>query len=391
MKASNDTIKSNKQRMPKTTKKIKYTESFIFISIWLLFYLSPIIGNNNLNGIDWLPILTTWTRFLPFLIASFVNHYILFPFLFHKRKAWYFVFAVLLIFGIALTSRTMHRSRNTISRITRQEILFNEVPNSKPFPPPEHRLNKEGEPKPLRGNRLLPISRRPGELPPFINALFIGFLIIGFDIGLRTTFRWTKSEQEKELLEKENIKNELAFLRNQLSPHFFMNTLNNIHSLIDINTEEAKESIIRLSHLMRHLLYDSEDEYIPLSKEVNFIQSYVELMKLRYTNKVKVSFCVDSDYTNINIPPLLFTSLIENAFKYGVSYKQESHININLFAKEKNLYFSVENSKNDEHKSEGGIGLENTRKRLDLLYTGKYEMKVEETEKSYFVHLKLPL
>jgi LytS/YehU family sensor histidine kinase len=167
-----------------------------------------------------------------------------------------------------------------------------------------------------------------GAWMPLLNSVFIGILILGFDLGLRTSFKWSRLEQQRTQLEKENIKNELAFLRNQLSPHFFMNTLNNIHSLIDIDTEEAKESIIRLSHLMRHLLYDSEDESIPLSKEVNFIQSYVELMKLRYTDKVKVSFTVDSDTSNISIPPLLFTSLIENAFKYGVSYKQKSFINI---------------------------------------------------------------
>ncbi|MFA9392828.1 MAG: sensor histidine kinase [Prolixibacteraceae bacterium] len=377
--------------MPKT--KIKFTESFIFVSIWFLFYLSPIIANNNSDGVDWKPILFTWIIFLPFLIASFVNHYLLFPILFHKRKVIYFSVTALLLVGLALTSGRMHRSINAPAMD--QERLFSDGPDRRPFPPPEHRFNDESEAGPLSENRPLPFSRRPGDLPPFLNTLFIGLLVIGFDIGLRTTFKWTQTEQEKEKLEKEKVKNELAFLRNQLSPHFFMNTLNNIHSLIDIDTEEAKESIIRLSKLMRHLLYDSNEDFILLAKEVQFIQSYVDLMKLRFTDKVKVTFNVGSEISNILIPPLLFTSLIENAFKYGVSYKQKSFIKINLSIEDKSLLFSIQNSKIDNKNSEegeiGGIGLDNTRKRLDLLYASNYEMKIDETPEIFSVQLKLPL
>ncbi|MDA3929365.1 MAG: histidine kinase [Prolixibacteraceae bacterium] len=376
--------------MSRTTKKIKYTETIIFTFIWVVFFISPIVMSNIIDEINWRQIFNVWLRLSPFLLITLINQFFLIPYLFYQRKLWYFLSTLVLLVFLG-TSLLLYWKTNPINFVNAEKFPADrEVRRD---PPPILRFeNKPPGPDSKRPSQHL---RKPrmlfGAWMPLLNSVFIGILILGFDLGLRTSFKWSRLEQQRTQLEKENIKNELAFLRNQLSPHFFMNTLNNIHSLIDIDTEEAKESIIRLSHLMRHLLYDSEDESIPLSKEVNFIQSYVELMKLRYTDKVKVSFTVDSDTSNISIPPLLFTSLIENAFKYGVSYKQKSFINIELFTKEKNLYFFVQNSKTDMHKSEGGIGLENTRKRLDLLYARNYEMKIEDAEKSYSIHLKLPL
>ncbi len=149
--------------------------------------------------------------------------------------------------------------------------------------------------------------------------------------------RWSKLEQEKTLLEKENVQNQLAFLRNQVSPHFFMNTLNNIHALIDVDTEEAKEAIIKLSKLMRHLLYDSQAELVPLAKEMEFIQSYINLMKLRFSEKVKINLSIPDQLPDKSIPPFLFTSFVENAFKHGISYQNSSFIDIVFLYKPDNF------------------------------------------------------
>jgi len=218
-------------------------------------------------------------------------------------------------------------------------------------------------------------------------------LVIGFDTGLRMISRWSKLEQEKTLLEKENVQNQLAFLRNQVSPHFFMNTLNNIHSLIDIDAGEAKDSIIKLSKLMRHLLYESEAEQTPLKKEVEFIRSYINLMKLRFTDKVEIEVAIPENLPDKTIPPLLFTSLIENAFKHGISYKHPSFIRINLSVADGRLNFDIANSKQvkDVNDSTQGIGLKNTRQRLDLLYAGDYAFDISENENEFVVKLSLPI
>jgi LytS/YehU family sensor histidine kinase len=216
--------------------------------------------------------------------------------------------------------------------------------------------------------------------------------MVGFDAGLQISMRWANLEQEKVNLKKESVENQLAFLKNQISPHFFMNTLNNIHALVDIDSEESKKAIIKLSNLMRHLLYDSEGKNTLISKEINFIKSYVELMKLRFSNKVKINIKIPSEIPNKTIPPLLFTSLLENAFKHGISYNKDSFINILMNFNEDQLQFSIENSnhpKKDGNAS--GIGIENTKKRLSLLFKENFYFNISENKNTYKVNLNIPL
>ena len=227
---------------------------------------------------------------------------------------------------------------------------------------------------------------------PIFNSFIIGLLIVGFDAGFRMNFRWTRLEQERTELEKENIENQLAFLRNQVSPHFFMNTLNNIHSLIDIDTEEAKEAIIKLSKLMRHLLYDSEAEKIPLKNELDFIGSYIKLMKLRFSDKVNIELDIPDHIPQKSIPPLLFTSFVENAFKHGISYEKSSFIKIRFLFTDDRLTFKLNNSISEKkNMGSGGIGIENSRKRLDILYGKDYQLDINETGTEYHLTLNLPL
>jgi LytS/YehU family sensor histidine kinase len=184
----------------------------------------------------------------------------------------------------------------------------------------------------------------------------------------------------------------MAFLKNQVSPHFFMNTLNNIHALIDIDAEEAKDSIIKLSKLMRHLLYDSEEKLTPIKKEVEFIQSYIELMRLRFTDKVNIVVDIPEDIPDKSIPPLLFTSLLENAFKHGISYNQISFVKIVMSFSENRLNFIIENSNHPrDREASSGIGIENTRKRLSLLYKDNFDLEILEEKEIYKVNLSIPL
>jgi len=172
-----------------------------------------------------------------------------------------------------------------------------------------------------------------------------------------------------------------------------MNTLNNIHSLVDINTNEAKEAIIKLSRMMRYLLYETDTEKTTLRKEIEFLESYINLMKLRFSEKVRISLKLPTVIPEKTIPPFLFISLIENAFKHGVSYREESFIDINLMIADERLLLVVMNSKADNNpiKEYSGIGLDNTRKRLALIYGSNYHFDIIDKESLFTVNLSIPL
>ena len=223
--------------------------------------------------------------------------------------------------------------------------------------------------------------------------MVVSILIIGFDTGLVLSVKWAQSEQNRIRMEKESVENQLAFLRNQVSPHFFMNTLNNIHSLIDFDTTEAKDSVIRLSRLMRHLLYDSEADQIPLQKELEFVQNYVDLMKLRFSNKVNIQLEIPGHIPDKTIPPLLFTSFLENAFKHGIHIQGASFVSIAFAFVDEQLVFAMKNSNPHLQKEEEqtGIGIENSRKRLDLLYGNQYSLEINDGKEEFLLTLTLPL
>jgi two-component sensor histidine kinase len=378
---------------------IGFIEISILLIIWLIVFVSPIVIQNNNNNVSWSIILTDWEQLLPFFILTLFNHFVLVPFFFFKKNiTQYLLGAIFTLLLFVFFTTLLHDpiERPMQARSSEEFFMLNPPPGE--FLPGEPRnINKNrGMVGPPPGSRNISAQQQlPGGMPPFLNVSIIALLILGFDTGLRTVFMWTKSEQENEVLEKEKVKSELAFLRNQVSPHFFMNTLNNIHALIDFDSEEAKEAVIRLSKLMRHLLYDSEKELITIKEELSFIESYVDLMKMRINDKVKVVLNINTFNSEKKIPPLLFTSLIENAFKYGVSYQNDSFIDIAISTTETELSFVLKNSiaenTQKQYESHSGIGLENTRKRLNLLYQDNYSMDICSEENIFSVNLKLPL
>jgi LytS/YehU family sensor histidine kinase len=213
-------------------------------------------------------------------------------------------------------------------------------------------------------------------------------------MGLRMANKLMQNEKERKELEKERLNSELAFLKNQISPHFFFNTLNNIYSLIQINTEDAQKAVSRLSKLMRYLLYESENGNTILSREIEFMRNYIDLMKLRLNNKVKFSATFPKNFNDVEIPPLLFISFIENAFKHGVSYRESSFITISIKIEEMQLIFECKNSlfpAAQDEKNAAGIGLENVRKRLSLLFPERHKLSIIQTENTFDVFLSIQL
>ncbi len=351
-------------------RNTKKSEGLVYVVIWLVVFLMPVFLLRSSSNIDSKRVGFEWFKMAPFFIIFLVHNYFLFPMYFiPKKRIKYLGLSVLLV--VFISSLWILGGR----------YLFLQ-PGKIPAMPPG----------------LLPIPRemqvrvKPWYLN-FFDSAFVSILVVGFNAAIKLTVKEQKEEMIRRTLEKEKLQTELAFLRNQVSPHFFMNTLNNIHALIDVNAEDAKESIVKLSRLMRYLLYDSENEKTTLPKEVEFIKNYVELMKLRVVSNIDIQLSFPEKIPQVEIPPMLFISLVENAFKHGISYQSESFIEIYMQIRESNLYFRIKNSlhKNVQSENEGGIGLKNLKKRLELLYDSNFSFKITEENKCFEINIILPL
>jgi LytS/YehU family sensor histidine kinase len=219
--------------------------------------------------------------------------------------------------------------------------------------------------------------------------------LIGFNTGVKSFVRWNEERVRQSERERQYLHNELAILKQQISPHFFMNTLNNIHALVDINAQKAKSAVIRLSHMMRYLLYESDVQKVLLKKEIGFIESYIELMRLRYDeDNLMITTEYPKDMETVYVPSSLFLSFVENAFKHGVHPHARSSIAISFYLDFGWLNFRVLNSRweiNTGQTESTGIGLENVRKRLDLIYRDKYTLDIQTSDNFYTVTLKIPV
>ncbi len=367
--------------------KTKYGESIIYIILWLVTFLMPVFISKSNNEIDWNAVQFEWIRLLPFALIFVIHNYILFPlfFLHNKRILYYLSILCVVLLGAVFAE--------FIGSLFHH--LQVQTPNM--MPPDMEPLDMDrppmGPPMRPRGMNEDPMTPNPWQ-NIFVNNGLVSILVVGFNAAIKLIVKWQHEEQKIKDLEKEKLETELAFLKNQVSPHFFMNTLNNIHALIDINSEDAKESVIKLSKLMRYLLYDSEEGKTTLAKEIEFIKSYVDLMKLRFTDKVSIKLSFPQKVPNIEIPPMLFTSLIENAFKHGVSYQKKSFIELIMNADTEFLFFRIKNSKqtgNNGITDPGGIGMENLKKRLDLIYPKRYTLDQKEDDDIFEITIKLPI
>ncbi len=364
-------------------RKIRYAEIILISLVWIVLLVTPILFREDNENPAWNSIKNQLEILIPISVLFVLNRFILVPrYLFRTKLISFMVTTVGLItlfsFGLNYYDSKIDQPPNDISQADQYR-------NPPPKPVPDQVDQQEMTPSPRQ--------RQPRPVPPFANFIVLSVLVLGFDTGLKTGLRWITSENEKIHLEKENVTTQLAMLRNQISPHFFMNTLNNIHALVDKNSEEAKEAIIKLSKMMRYLLYETDSEITTLKNEVEFLESYVNLMKLRYSSRVRINFKPPAIVPEKTIPPLLFISLIENAFKHGISYREESFLDIDLITGEERLLLIVKNSKTtkDQHQTYPGIGIENTRKRLSLLYGNDYHLDIIDTAELFTVNLSIPL
>lgn len=374
----------------KTTKMNYRKEHIIYTLMWIALYLSPLMGiymrmsGNPHIVFSWDEIINAWEFNTVWIVLFAIHNFLLAPLLIIKRRTWLYTALVVVLLVATMFTLSAIRPSHSKKRPAPQryeccehDCMNAEMMASKQQPPPM----REGGPLMMFG---------PGE----VVAFFGGLLLMGMNLGVKLYFRSQEATKAITQIEKHALERQLQYLKYQVNPHFFMNTLNNIHALVDIDPERAKTSIVELSKLMRYVLYEGNNRLTPLSREVQFLRNYVQLMSMRYTGNVSICLDVPEVLPDSMLPPLLLVIFVENAFKHGISYRTKSFVEISLQPHGDRLLFSCRNSrpeiKHDEN-MKGGVGLSNVRRRLDLLFPGNYTLDIKEQEDTYTVHLDIPL
>ena len=372
-------------------------ENILYLVVWGLLFAAPLlslyvrtVSDPNLV-FDWTEAFMVWRKFAVFLLLFLVHNYLLAPLLVHEhRRALYFS-----LIAVVLVGFTLYQCGN---RPDVKEPMDHRPPipmEQGHMPPPEF----DGQ---APFNNPPPHDFRPDVPPPIagendILAVVVLILMFGANLGIKYYFRSRGDQKRLMELEKQNLEQQLEYLRYQINPHFFMNTLNNIHALVDIDPAKAQDTILELSRMMRFLLYEGNKNRVPLSREFEFLRTYISLMQLRYTDKVRITLDLPEELPDKTIPPLMLISFVENAFKHGVSYQHESFIEVKAEVKGERLSFSCRNSKTDSlnetgsEDKKGGVGLTNIKKRLNLLYDNDYTLYIQDTLDIYTVELNIPL
>ena len=379
-------------------------EHIIYSAIWAMLYASPVIniytrmaGNPRIT-FSWTEILHAWEYTSTWLVMFAIHNFLLLPLLLRKRKTGTYLCLsfLILLTGMFITylNRPMHKSQYK----TRMEaewkadsLAYERVAAVRlgdgRYCSPQNPMRR----KPLDYQPIDPLPMLgPGELVAF----FGGLLLMGMNLGVKLYFMSQRDRERQKIIDQRNLEQQMEYLKYQVNPHFFMNTLNNIHALVDIDPERAKTTIVELSKMMRHILYEGSKKLIPLTREVEFLNLYVQLMRLRYTRKVHINVDVPPQLPELKLPPLMLIIFVENAFKHGISYREESFIDIKLRVENKRLLFSCCNSKPTQVQrtnEKGGMGLQNVRQRLELLYDDDYTLDISDGEKTYEVKLDIPM
>ena len=226
----------------------------------------------------------------------------------------------------------------------------------------------------------------------YVGSVFTGTFFVFLSTASKFTVDWFVNEKVRKNLENEKLSAELSFLKSQINPHFLFNSLNNIYSLAYQHSEKTPEAILKLSEMMRYMLQESNEVKVELSKEIRYLENYIELQKLRFKDGAYVSMKIEGDDMEQRIVPLILIAFVENAFKHGVASDPENPITILVNTWPGHLKFNVSNKKSVQNKDQAsGIGLSNVKRRLDLLYPGRYVLEVYEEKDLYNCKLELDL
>lgn len=375
--------------------KFKLRQWHVYALLWFWVLLYP-VGHallNNSTTFRLQDLWQVWANFIPFIVLFIIHNRFIIPrFPLPHRITSYLITTLTLLMAFVLI-QYISFEENERSDKARKPQPEMQRPHDRPF----------GEPEPF-GQRPLHEERKPlpeppehDKIPGYLMDGVIAILMLGCNQAIVLLFKMQKEQEKAEQAEKERLENELKYLKAQLNPHFLMNMLNNIHTMIEVNPEKAEEMVINFSKLMRYVLYDGGKQLVPLSSEAAFIANYVLLMEQRCSSKkVQISLSLPECISDkIMIPPLLSIVFIENAFKHGISYRKPSFIHVDLSVTTNNqVCLKCENSipehNEENHITQGGIGLKNVRKRLDLLFGANYTLNIQTTADIYKVTLIIP-
>lgn len=345
-------------------------ETIIYTIMWTVLFASPLVSiffRQDGTSIDSAmlkhSLIDSWVTLLAFLIVFLIHNYVLAPIIVkHKRVKTYLISCVILI-SVFQLAQCAHK------------------PNGQPLisgtdmrmPPP------------------MPPKGRPPVDKHDLSMFIIVVMMLGANLGVKAYFQSEEEKKHLAKLKELSLKQELDYLRYQINPHFIMNTLNNIHALVDIDPEQAKDSIVDMSRMMRYLLYDSDNHCVSLNNAITFLKKYLNLMKLRYMDTVNINLDVPSSCNeDVALVPMVFIPFVENAFKHGVGIGKPSTIDIDIEHKKGRLLFHCHNTKSGAKHEYGGVGLNNVTKRLELIYGNDYNLDIRDEADSYDVRLDLP-
>lgn len=377
--------KNDSHKASSIFRKMKM-EPCIHIVCWIFVLASPfLLFDHNSSTFNWLMLFRQliWQSVL--MIVFYANYLFLVPKLLQKDRQIVFLFSNVVLIAcccIFLNLRMeMHNKQMEQERIENFNQIKKEnnqiISNSRPS------INKK--------------HKHPR--PPFefirIQNLFTLILGAGLAAAIRMSQEWRKAENARKEAELGLAEAELKNLRSQINPHFLLNTLNNIYALIAFDRDKAQAAVHDLSKLLRHALYDNQQSFVPLTKEIDFLRGYIELMRIRLASHVSlnIEFDIKPD-TTTQIAPLIFISLIENSFKHGISPTEPSHINISIKESSQWVECRISNSNFPKGKSDqsgSGIGIMHVQKRLELMYPDKYmwQRGISEDGKEYISHLTI--
>lgn len=353
-----------KVKQKKKFEKEHIGENLLYFMVWSAIILVPILASKMLGEehVNLQKILISWRKISPYLFLFVLNNALLAPKLLLKRRYVAYVAISVIVTTILFSivdgyERYLIRNAPDIeTMIEARKASFTDLA--------------------LQWNILL------------------GLFMISANSMIKLLYKTMRDEQEMISLRHENLQAEIDYLKYQINPHFFMNTLNNIHALIDIDSEAAKTTVIELSKMMRYVLYDTENQVTDIANDVRFIEHYIALMRIRYTDAVDIRFEIDGEIPlGVKVPPLLLIVFVENAFKHGVSYNHPSYVHIKLSCDGEKAYAEVRNSRHTSTSAApGGVGLENVRKRLDLIYGKRYNLTLDDSRaEEYYVKLSIPV
>lgn len=344
----------------------KRIKKYIYYGLWTLICAILLLDGLKPNSMSVIPVITlrgiieVLKVIIPFIALFLINNLVLIPkFLLRNKYKSYFIFVSILL-GVIFSI---------------QFALFLSKLHFMPLPPI------------IRHRHIIPL--------PLLMDITYDILILGGDCAVSMIFKSYNDNIEHERLLKINAQNQLTYLKGQINPHFYMNMLNNIHGMIEIDPEKAQTMVLDMSILMRYMLYESGSERIPLTHEIAFLSKYIELMRTRYPeDKVKITtqFPTDCSISGLSVPPLLYLMFVENAFKHGVSFQHDSFIAIDLHISDSKIIFKCLNSRfaNMHEDASSGIGLANVGRRLELIYGDRASITASEGDNYYCVTLLIP-